>query len=324
MYIFKLRSIMFYYKEVICIALITSFMQTLFCIKSNSTYTLNTYAKNGSIVIYPDEVEYRLGDIVTLTAEADSGYNLLLWSGDACGIDLTTTIIMNGNKNVTANFTMGTIGTVTDADGNIYRSLKIGNQIWTVENLRATKYNDGTSIPFSTSRASWPDTLPAFCYYNNTSDPISIHKNGALYNWYVVNTKKLAPTDWHVPSNTEWDTLQNYLITNGYNWNGTRTGNYVAKSMAATTDWKLSSFEGSIGYDLLMNNISGFSAIPSGFRFGGGDFSGLGENAGWWTATGWKTNDVRLPYPNISYSGIQLNHGSMYANYGLSIRLVKN
>jgi uncharacterized protein (TIGR02145 family) len=62
-------------------------------------------------------------------------------------------------------------------------------------------------------------------------------KYGVLYNWFALATGKLAPQGWHVPTDADWDTLHNYLIANGYNWDGTTTGNKIAKSMAAQTDW---------------------------------------------------------------------------------------
>jgi uncharacterized protein (TIGR02145 family) len=170
-------------------------------------------------------------------------------------------------------------GTVTDIDGNVYQTVKIGNQVWTVENLRTTRYNDGISINLITDSAAWSKSLirygaawskaskGAYCYYNNMTDADSIKKYGALYNWYAIDTKKLAPKGWHVPTNAEWDTLQNYLIANGYNWDGTTTGNKIAKSMAAQTDWKTDTNPGATGNDLFKNNKSGFSALPGGWRF---------------------------------------------------------
>ena len=129
-------------------------------------------------------------------------------------------------------------GTITDFDGNGYQAVKIGNQVWTVENLRTTKYNDGTAIPYVTDSAAWVNlTTPGYCYFNNMVNADSIRKFGALYNWYAVDTKKLAPAGWHVPTDAEWDTLENYLIANGYNWDGTTDSNKIAKSLAAKTDW---------------------------------------------------------------------------------------
>jgi uncharacterized protein (TIGR02145 family) len=178
--------------------------------------------------------------------------------------------------------------TVTDADGNVYQTVKIGNQEWTRENFRTTKYNDGSPISNITGKITWDSCLftltEAFCRYNNTTNSDSIKKFGALYNWYAVNTGKLAPAGWHVPTDAEWDTLQNYLIVNGYNWDGTTTENKIAQSLAAKTDWK-SSRDGAVGNDLTKNNRSGFSALPGGARDPENDFNGQDSNGYWWSAT---------------------------------------
>ena len=182
---------------------------------------------------------------------------------------------------------------VKDNDGNVYRAVKIGNQVWTVENLRTTKYNDGTSIPFITDKTLWAKlTKPALCYYNNMRNADTISKFGALYNWYTVNNGKLAPTGWHVPTKAEWDTLQKHLIANGYNWNGTTTGNEIAKALAANTDWGSSSVDGEIGYNLTINNSSSFSALPGGYRYANsrdhnliGNCYSFGNYGYWWSIT---------------------------------------
>ena len=100
--------------------------------------------------------------------------------------------------------------TVTDIDGNVYNTVTIGTQVWLKENLRTTKLNDGTEIPYVTSGGIWAGlSTPGYCYYDNSwSNAITY---GALYNWHTVNTGKLCPTGWHVPSNEEWETLITYL-----------------------------------------------------------------------------------------------------------------
>ena len=102
--------------------------------------------------------------------------------------------------------------TVTDIDGNAYHTVAIGTQVWMVENLKTTRYNDGTAIPLVTDSAVWGNltSTPGYCWYNND---MSMYKNlyGALYNWYAVSTEKLAPEGWHVPTNSEWGVLINYL-----------------------------------------------------------------------------------------------------------------
>ena len=90
---------------------------------------------------------------------------------------------------------------VADLDGNVYHAIRIGTQTWTVENLRTTKYNDGTSIPLIIDSIAWSlSTTPGYCFYNNTTNADSIKKIGALYNWFSVTTCKLAPTGWHIPT----------------------------------------------------------------------------------------------------------------------------
>jgi len=98
-----------------------------------------------------------------------------------------------------------------DIDGNVYHTVIIGTQIWMVENLKTTKYNDGTSIANVTDNVEWIGlTSPAYCWYNNYTSYKT--QFGALYNWYAVNTGKLAPTGWHVPSHAEWTTLTNFFL----------------------------------------------------------------------------------------------------------------
>jgi uncharacterized protein (TIGR02145 family) len=178
---------------------------------------------------------------------------------------------------------------ITDVDGNVYNVVKIGTQFWMVENLTTTRYNDGTVIPLVTDNAAWAVlATPGYCFYNNTTNVDSIKKFGALYNWYVVNPanpKKIAPAGWHVPTDAEFGTLQDFLIANGYNWDGTTTGNKIAKSMAAKTDWKTYSTPGAIGNDLTMNNSTGFSALPGGYRIYNGIFDAIGSYGSWRSAT---------------------------------------
>ena len=181
--------------------------------------------------------------------------------------------------------------TVVDVDGNVYSTVTIGTQIWMVENLKTTKYNDGTSIPLVSDDTAWFNlSTPGFCWYNNDAANKNIY--GALYNWYTVNTNKLAPTGWHVPTDAEWAMLENYLIANGYNYDGTTTGNKIAKSLAATTLWNTYTTVGTIGYDLTKNNTSGFAGLPSGYRSYIGPFNYIGSNGYWWSSTETNTDNA--------------------------------
>jgi uncharacterized protein (TIGR02145 family)/uncharacterized repeat protein (TIGR02543 family) len=234
-------------------------------------------------------------------------------------------IVSNSGGSVASNATLS-VSTLTDVDGNVYHHVKIGTQVWTMENLRVTKYNDNSPIPLDTSTATWGATTSKYCYYNNTSNAESIKKFGALYNWYVVspsNSNKIAPTGWHVPTDAQWDILQNYLIANGYNWDGTTTGNKIAKSMAAKMDWNSQTDEGAIGKDLSMNNRSSFSALPSGYREYYGIFSFQSIECYWWSAT---ERDETQAWTRFLDSGLEnlVTGNSSAKGAGFSVRLLKD
>ena len=102
-------------------------------------------------------------------------------------------------------------GTVTDVDENIYHIVSIGNQIWMVENLKTTKYNDGSTIPHVTDSTLWEQlTSPAYCWFDN-HEMDNKDTYGALYNYYAVETEKLCPKGWHVQTDYEWLVLTEFL-----------------------------------------------------------------------------------------------------------------
>jgi uncharacterized protein (TIGR02145 family) len=214
---------------------------------------------------------------------------------------------------------------VTDIDGNVYQTVRIGNQVWTVENLRTTKYNDGSAILLVTNASEWYNlSTPGYCYYNNTTNTDSIRKFGALYNWYTVNpsnSKKVAPAGWHVPTDVEWDILRNYLIAIGYNWDETTEDNKIAKSMAAKTDWVTNTRPGTIGCDLTKNNKSGFSALPGGFRYYDGTFYYQSTEGCWWSATA--SDATYTWYRFLGYDNVDLFRYFSNNGCGYSVRLVR-
>lgn len=155
--------------------------------------------------------------------------------------------------------------TVTDVQGNIYKTVKIGQQTWMAENLKTTLYNDGTPIEFPrTDVEAWEDnTTGAYALYNN--DEILY---GMLYNWYAVNTKKLCPTGWHIPSDEEWLTLSTFL-----------GGSSVAGGKMKVTNGSWES--PNVG----ATNTSGFSAYPAGWAyFASGHYSHRGNLAAFWSS----------------------------------------
>jgi uncharacterized protein (TIGR02145 family) len=215
-------------------------------------------------------------------------------------------------------------GKMQDGEGNEYSTIKIGSQEWTSENIRSTKFNNGSPIKLVTDSAEWVNlTSPGYCFYNN-SNSIDDHKKwGALYNWYAAASGKLAPSGWHVPTDFDWDTLQNYMITHGYNYTGTiNEENLIAISLSSATDWESFTVVGAPGRDLNSNNGSGFSAMPSGHRTAEGVFDGMGRNSHWWCTT---EADLENAWDHeVYYYFWYLGRLPMSKNSGSSVRLVRD
>lgn len=154
-------------------------------------------------------------------------------------------------------------GSVKDGEGNIYPTIQIGNQTWMAENLKASKFNDGTSIPNITAHDNWRKaTTPAWSFYENNNDYHQLFGN--IYNWNAVSTGKLCPKGWHVPTKQEWSTIAQTLGTNG------------GGKMKIEKVW----YPGNLG----ATNASGFSALSGGQRIDSG-FTGVGHRIHIWSAT---------------------------------------
>jgi len=207
----------------------------------------------------------------------------------------------------------------TDIDGNQYNYIKIGTQIWMAENLRTTKFNDGTAIPSEGEMG-----MPTYCWYNNDE---ATYKDtyGALYNWWAVfeSGGKLCPTNWHVPTDDEWTTMENYLIANHYNYDGTTTGNKIAKSLAAATGWRSSSTSGAVGNTdyPTKRNLTGFTALPGGYCPMHNNFDYILERGMWWSSTDATRPWHRVIYFNYSYVGRENN---LTKESCLSVRCVRD
>ena len=223
-------------------------------------------------------------------------------------------------------------GDPIDNEGNIYTFKTFGTQTWTTESATMETYRDGTEIPQVTDATEWSNlTTGGWSYYDN--DPTK----GKLYNWYAVMgihdaasltdaslRKAFAPEGWHVPSDAEWTTLENYLIANGYNYDDTTTGSKIAKAMASTTGWNSNPTAGAPGNDQSTNNSSGFNAFPEGYRNNSnGSFYDEGGSALFWSSTEFNT-DYAWDRNLGDYSS------DLYRNYfnskqtGFSVRFVRD
>ena len=196
-------------------------------------------------------------------------------------------------------------GTVVDADGNLYASVTIGTQVWMRENLRTTKYNDGTSISLVSDNTTWSSlTTAAYCWYNNDEAGNKVDY-GALYNRHV-NTAKLCPAGWHVPTLNNWITLENYL--GGLSIAGGKlkeigTWHWTAPNTGAT-------------------NESGFTAFPGGYRNSAGQFLNMGTYATFWTSDNYSSTYGWHVYLNTNNAGV--THGDLSFKAGASVRCVKD
>ena len=206
--------------------------------------------------------------------------------------------------------------TVTDADGNVYNTILINGKLWFKENLRTTKYNNGTNIPNVTDNGTWADlSTPAYCWYNN--DIANKPTYGALYNWYAVETGNLCPTGWHVPTDAEWYAMENYVDPtindpNAAGWRGTDGGT----KLKATSGWN----SGGNGIDSY-----GFSALPGGYRarsYYFGTFSNAGNYGYWWSSTENDATDAW--YRNMGYRHGSVNRSHNDKRYGFSVRCVRD
>lgn len=208
--------------------------------------------------------------ITTEVKSYQSGYSLDYVTGDiihyTCYSGVMTTIItdlVGISKNIKVEF-----ADCTDPDGKHYKIVKIGDQTWMAENLRTTRLKDSTSIPLVTDDNSWKLlTTGAYCFYEN--NPAFNNDYGALYNWYAVNSGKLAPKGWHIPSLDEWSTLVIYL-------GGPGTAGSKLKERGMT-HWTSPNAEAT--------NSTGFTALPGGYRYLEGQFVNMHTFGYWWIST---------------------------------------
>jgi len=208
-------------------------------------------------------------------------------------------------------------GTVKDIDGNVYHTVTIGTQTWMIENLKTTRYSDSTDIAQVTDSAAWTKLkVPGYCWYNNDS---SANKNvyGALYNWYAVNTGKLAPLGWHVPTEADWTLLENNV--NDYLY----TAGSLSKALAAGSNWAKSVKPDAIGNNLAKNNSSGFNALPGGLRDNKGfSFNSIGLTGIWWSSSVKSDTTSLSMMMNYDLNTVDRYYKKKWS--GLSVRCIKD
>jgi uncharacterized protein (TIGR02145 family) len=163
---------------------------------------------------------------------------------------------------------------IKDVEGNTYKTVQIGTQVWMAENLKTSKYSDGSTISNITDNTQWKNnTTGAWCY--NDNDTANNAKYGKLYNWYAVSKtmngdKNICPTGWHVPKNAEWMILTDYL---------------GGLSVAGGKMKEVDSWPSSIYSNTDSNKVSLFASVPGGYRYGDGDYRDIGHSSYWWSSS---------------------------------------
>ena len=199
---------------------------------------------------------------------------------------------------------------ITDAENNTYKTVTIGTQTWMAENLKVTKYNDGTAIPNITDNTQWSNlTTGAWSYYNN--DVANNAKYGKLYNWYALSkisngNKNVCPTGWHVPTDAEWTVLTDYL-------GGESVAGGKMKEVG-TTSWNSPNTDAT--------NTSLFTGLPGGYRYNSGGYGSIGNDGYWWSST--ENNTYYAWYRTLFNVHGDTYRNSNYKKFGLSVRCLRD
>ena len=267
------------------------------------------YGKNPNPTVVADKnvpyTSFGVGTFSTVLDDLESGttYYVRAYATNAAGTAYGNQLVLNTLEISLFNPNL-TYGTMTDIDGNTYKTIKIGSQTWMAENLKTTKYRNGESISTSLSEGAWAATTGgAYAIYED--DTANNTTYGKLYNWYAVDdSRNLCPVGWHVPSDAEWTTLQNYL-------GGSSLAGAKLKSTSYLWD----------PYNKEATNMSGFSGLPAGLRVNEfGVYSAIRSDGFWWCSSDSLSKYVRLMYNTDAV----LNYPNSDKRYGLSVRCIKD
>ena len=218
---------------------------------------------------------------------------------------------------------------IIDVDGNMYKTIKLGDQLWMTENLKTTRLNDSSSIQNINDNTAWSNLKTAgFSLINK-------QQHEAVYNGFAIQTNKLCPIGWHVPTDTEWSDLETFLITQGYTDDASTkividsskyTRGYIprinkiAKSMTVQNSTFTSQF------DKKKHKKCGFAAVPTGFRLDSGQYTSIESLASWWS---FNNNTLETNNNNgnwnrtIRFEDSNVERTLYNRNYGFSVRCMK-
>lgn len=257
---------------------------------------------------------------------ANTTYYVRAYATNSAGTAYGSTVTFTTLSDVADGLACPGAPTVTDIDGNVYNTVKIGTQCWMKENLKTTHFADGTDITLGTAL----NGASALRYYPS-GNSMNVDTYGYLYNWTAVmhgaassmaipsGVQGICPTGWHVPSEEEWDLLTDYVGDNSAYWCANNDDN-VAKALASTTLWNTYAADCSVGNLPENNNATGFSAVPAGMFQG--TPGGFGMTANFWSAT--ESNSSSSYGINISYQNVGVGELVSNKTLGFSVRCVRN
>jgi len=222
-------------------------------------------------------------------------------------------------------------GTLSDIDGNSYGTIEIGTQVWMAENLKVTKYPDGSPITQISGETEWNAMTPdvqAYCWYDNLTEYSDT--SGALYTWAAAMNGALSsdtipsgvqgvcPDGWHIPSDAEWKVLEMFLgmsqaDADTYDWRGSDEGGQLKET--GFSNWAVPNTGGS--------NLSGFTAVPGGFRSAQGNFYSIDQYATFWTS-GEEAGTDKAWYRTLHYDKEQVYRQYNDMRLGLSVRCIED
>ena len=315
-----------------------SFVSSLTGLSPNTTYYVRAYAISGNDTVYGFDRKFSTKPLCVnfFEEKTDSvllcgGVETYSWRNNSLttsGVYYDSLKTAEGDCDSVYKLNLTVYSEVTDLDGNIYNTVKIGKQCWMKENLRTKHYPDGTSISESYGTLS---TSVGYYYhiYNNADYDITY---GLLYNWpaamnnsNVSGARGICPQGWHIPRKTEYNTLINYVNAN-YNCNG-----YGARALASNSNWKYYGYgsQCAIGYDLSLNNETGFSAEPVGIYTNEG-YQWFSEYVGFLTSSASPDYSYQyidalyLNYDNAWMSVSAYPRKPIRKDFGHSVRCIKN
>jgi len=197
---------------------------------------------------------------------------------------------------------------VTDIDGNVYKTVQIGRQVWMAENLRTTRYRNGEDIPYARASEAWTtEAVGMRCAYDH--DDALADRYGQLYNFYAVQDERgLCPSGWHVPSDEEWNELEGALGLSSVDAKQSGARGIHGAAM------KSEAWDGT--------NSSGFSALPGGCRVSVSFFSYEGDFGYWWSSSAYGTDYAWCRY--LASGNANVSRGNDSQRDGFSVRCVRD